>query len=108
MVKDPVSSLELVAITADGRRLELSVRIGRPRQLEGGEWDCPVELSPVYGQLGNIRGVDSFHALWLACSLVLKLLESFRASGGKLQDREGGEFPLEGYLAGLGGGGKTP
>jgi hypothetical protein len=103
VVKDPVAALELVAVTADGRQLELAVRIGRPRQLEAGGWDCPVEITPIYGQLGNIRGVDSFHALWLACSLVLKLLETFRSAGGRLLDREGGEFPLEGYLRGLGG-----
>jgi hypothetical protein len=103
VVKDPVAALELVAVTADGRQLDLAVRIGRPRRLEDGGWDCPVEIAPIYGQLGNIRGVDSFHALWLACSLVLKLLENFRASGGRLLDRDGGEFPLEGYLRGLDG-----
>ena len=102
MVKDPVASLEVVAVTAEGRQITLSIRIGRPHQVEGG-WDCPVEVSPIYGELADIRGVDSFHSLWLACSLVLKLLESFKSSGGKLYDREGGEFPLEGYLSGLGG-----
>jgi len=102
-VKDPVSSLEVVAVTAEGKQLKLSIRIGRPVKAEGGGWDCPVEMSPIYGELADIRGVDSFHALWLACSLVLKLLESFKSAGGRLYDGEGGEFPLEGYLSGLGG-----
>ena len=103
MVKDPVAALEVVAVTAEGKELKLDVRIGQPYAGKDGSWACPVEVSPIYGELADIRGVDSFHALWLACSLVLKLLESFRASGGKLYDREGGEFPLEGYLSGLGG-----
>ena len=103
MVKEPVASLEVVAVTAEGKQITLSIRIGRPHAVEGGGWDCPVEMSPIYGELADIRGVDSFHSLWLACSLVLKLLESFKASGGKLYDSEGGEFPLEGYLTGLGG-----
>ena len=103
MVKDPVASLEVVAVTAEGKQITLSIRIGRPHQVEGGDWDCPVEMLPIHGELADIRGVDSFHSLWLACSLVLKLLESFRSSGGKLYDSEGGEFPLEGYLSGLGG-----
>lgn len=102
-MKDPVASLEVVAVTAEGKELRLEVRIGRPYAEEEGSWACAVEVSPIYGELADIRGVDSFHALWLACSLVLKLLESFRSSGGKLYDSEGGEFPLEGYLSGLGG-----
>jgi hypothetical protein len=104
VVKDPVASLEILAVTVEGKELELAVRIGRPCLDEkAGSWACPVEVSPIYGELADIRGVDSFHALWLACSLVLKLLESFKSSGGKLYDSEGGEFPLEGYLCGLGG-----
>ena len=102
-MKDPVAALEVVAVTAEGKQLTLSIRIGRPLQAGDGGWDCPVEMSPIYGELADIRGVDSFHALWLACSLVLKLLENFKSAGGKLYDREGGEFPLEGYLSGLGG-----
>jgi hypothetical protein len=103
MVKDPVASLEVVAVTAEGKELKLTVRIGVPYREKEGSWACPLEVSPIYGELADIRGVDSFHALWLACSLVLKLLENFKTSGGKLYDSEGGEFPIEGYLSGLGG-----
>lgn len=102
-MKDPVASLEVLAVTAEGKELKLVVRIGQPYLEKEGHWACPVELSPLYGELADIRGVDSFHSLWLACSLVLKLLESFKSSGGMLYDAEGGEFPLEGYLCGLGG-----
>jgi hypothetical protein len=101
MVKDPVASLDVVAITPEGKQLTLEVHIGRPREADGA-YACAVEISPIYGELSEIRGVDSFHALWLACSLVLKLLSHFRESGGKLRDTQGGEFPLEGYLSGLG------
>ena len=103
MVKEPVASFEVVAVTPEGKELKLTVRIGRPFAEKEGSWACPVELSPIYGELADIRGVDSFHALWLACSLVLKLLENFTATGGRLRDSAGGEFPLEGYLRGLGG-----
>jgi hypothetical protein len=103
VVKDPVASLEVLAVTAEGKELKLAVRIGQPYLEKEGSWACPVEVSPIYGELADIRGVDSFHALWLACSLVLKLLENFKSAGGMLYDGEGGEFPLEGYLCGLGG-----
>jgi hypothetical protein len=60
-----------------------------------------VQLSPLYSNLADIRGIDSFHAVWLACSLILKLLSRFRESGGSLQHGDGSDFPLEDYLAGL-------
>jgi hypothetical protein len=102
MVKDPVASLDVVAVTPEGKQVPIKVRIGRPEEVEGG-FACAVEISPIYGELAGIRGVDSFHALWLACSLVLKLLGHFKAAGGKLLDPGGDEFPIEGYLSGLGG-----
>jgi hypothetical protein len=48
-----------------------------------------------------VRGVDSFHAVWLACALVLKLLENLQADGWRLENPDGSEFPLEAYKAGL-------
>ena len=72
-MNDPVASLDVVAVTPEGKQLTLEVRIGRPRPLEGG-YACPVAIAPLYGELAEIRGVDSFHALWLACSLVLIVL----------------------------------
>jgi hypothetical protein len=41
--------------------------------------------------------------LWLACSLVLKLLARLKQDGAKLENADGSEFPLEAYLAGLDG-----
>jgi hypothetical protein len=39
--------------------------------------------------------------MWLACSLVLKLLTHFRTAGAVLLNPDGSAFPLELYLAGL-------
>ena len=49
----------------------------------------------------SVKGVDSFHATWLACSLVLKLLAHLEAEGAALKAADGSAFPLEAYLAGL-------
>jgi uncharacterized protein DUF6968 len=102
MVKEPVASLTVVA-TREGRQVTLKAEIGQPYQAEGGDWACPVALSPLYEKLADIHGVDSFHAIWLACSLVLKLLGHINADGWALAHDDGSEFPLESYLKGLGG-----
>ncbi len=49
-----------------------------------------------------MRGADSFHAVWLSCSLVLKLLENLKAEGWRLENDDGSDFPLESYRSGLG------
>ena len=48
-----------------------------------------------------MRGADSFHAVWLACSLALKLLENLTAEGWTLENRDGSAFPLDAYRSGL-------
>ena len=50
-----------------------------------------------------VRGVDSFHAMWLGCSLILQLLRQLRADGTQLLNADGSEFPLDAYLGGLAG-----
>jgi len=62
-----------------------------------------VQVSPVHAGPMSVRGVDSFHATWLACSLVLKLLGQLKGEGVAPRQPDGSEFPLEAYLAGLGG-----
>lgn len=100
---EPIVFLQVTAVFENRREVDIGVRISRAQADDKGGWVCQVQLSPVHAEPMIVRGVDSFHATWLACSLVLKLLESFKSSGGKLYDSEGGEFPLEGYLSGLGG-----
>jgi hypothetical protein len=94
----------VVAVFQNGRDVGLTARIGRAQPDAGGGWVCPVELSPVYTEAMNVKGVDSFHATWLACSLLLKLLGHLKDEGVVLKAADGSAFPLEGYLAGLGAG----
>jgi hypothetical protein len=102
-VKDFIATLEVIAVFTNGQEVGLSARIGRAAPHDGA-WVCPVELSPVYGEPMSVRGVDSFHTTWLACSLVLKLLGHLKAEGAALKAADGSAFPLEAYLAGLGAG----
>jgi hypothetical protein len=102
-MNDVIVTLDVVAAFQNGQEVALTARIGRAQPEAKGEWVCPVELSPVYQQPMNVKGVDSFHATWLACSLVLKLLGHLKDEGVALRQTDGSEFPLEAYLAGLGG-----
>jgi hypothetical protein len=99
-----VASLSVVGVLPNGERLPIAAAIGQPYAHPQGGWACPVEVAPIYPKLADIRGVDSFHATWLACSLILKLLAHFKAEGGALLCEDGSQFPLEEYQSGLDGG----
>ena len=96
-------SLDIVAVTAEGRQLAISASFGAPQRQDDGSWLCRVEVAPLQEQALEVRGVDSFHATWLACSLILKLLTQLKEGGARLQNADGSEFPLDAYLAGLDG-----
>jgi hypothetical protein len=100
-VKNLVAKLEVVGVRPDGERLELRLEIGRPREERDGRWACSIEVEPLKAKLDDVRGTDSFHAVWLACSLALKLLENLKAEGWGLENRDGSAFPLEAYRTGL-------
>src|SRR5918996_5363801 len=100
-MNDAIVTLDVTAVFQNGQEVPLAARIGRATP-EGEAWACAVELAPVYQQPMSVKGVDSFHATWLACSLVLKLLGHLKDEGVALRHPDGSQFPLEAYLAGLG------
>ena len=101
-MKNLVAKLEVVGVRKEGERVELRAEIGRPREERDGRWACAIAIAPLNAKLEDVRGTDSFHAVWLACALVLKLLENLKAEGWRLENDDGSEFPLEAYRAGLG------
>lgn len=94
-------NLAVVARMADGKELAISAEIGLPERQQDGSSVCRVSIAPLQEQALDVRGVDSFHAVWLACSLVLKLLGHLKSAGAVLLNPDGSAFPLELYLAGL-------
>ena len=100
---DAIVNLEVIAVFEQSKEVEITARIGRASADAQGGWVCPVELAPVYAEPMNVRGVDSFHATWLACSLVLQLLGRLKQEGAALRSPDGSEFPVDAYLAGLSG-----
>jgi hypothetical protein len=102
-VKNLVAKMVVVGVRPDSARVTLTVQIGRPYE-EAGAWACPIDIAPLHGQLADIRGTDSFHAVWLACTLALKLLDNLTAEGWRLEYADGSEFPIEDYKTSLAAG----
>ena len=100
-MKNLVAKLEVVAVRESGERLEMLVEIGRPREERDARWACSIEVAPLKTKIDDVHGTDSFHAVWLALGLVLKLLDNLHAEGWRLENPDGSEFPLEAYKAGL-------
>jgi hypothetical protein len=100
-VKNLVAKLAVIGVRPDGERIALQAQIGRPREERDGRWACAIEIAPLKGTLDDVRGADSFHAVWLALALVLQLLGNLEAEGWQLENADGSRFPLEDYKAGL-------
>ena len=100
-MKNLVAKLEVIGVRDSGESVELRLEIGRPGEERDGRWACSIAIAPLKTQPDDVRGTDSFHAVWLACALVLKLLENLKADGWSLQNRDGSEFPLDAYRSGL-------
>ena len=101
-MKNLIAKLEVIGVRETGERVQLSLQIGRPREERDGHWACSIAIEPLEKQPDDVRGTDSFHAVWLACSLVLKLLANLKDDGWSLRHKDGSEFPLEAYRSGLG------
>jgi hypothetical protein len=82
---------------------EIFIGIGTPYQVgdDPEEWACPAALTPLHHRLHDAHGGSSFHALCLASSLVLDLLQGFREQGGILFYSPGEDFPLGAYSFGI-------
>ena len=100
-MKNLVAKLEVTGVRPEGERVELRAEIGRPREERDGRWACAIAIAPLNAKIDDVRGTDSFHAVWLACALVLKLLGNLKAEGWRLENEDGSEFPLEEYRSSL-------
>ena len=79
-----VATRSFVGRTLERGEFDIMGAVGMPYPCGEGEWACPVFLTPLFDQLPDIRGVDSFQALSLALKLIHSLLEGFIEQGGTL------------------------
>lgn len=97
--KAAVARTTFGAIRPNGQKFEIIVEIGQPyRCVDSPEqWACPVSLEGLYGHLSDARGLDAVQALCLAVCSAFDLLSEFKANGGRLLLKDGGDVPLEAY-----------
>lgn len=98
-MKNVIAADDIVGVRANGERITIEVRIGRPyrKDTDPETWACPVTLEPLYPRVGDVVGNSSFQALCLGARLALYLLGGFKEDGGRLLFEDGTEFPLEAH-----------
>ena len=90
MMADTVAERPLMCVKANGERVSVTLRIGKPYPASDVDWACPVALEGLERKLPDIHGVDSFQALMLAQKLLLQLMTGVIEDGGRFEDDEGG------------------
>jgi hypothetical protein len=94
-----IAHVSLFGSKPGGDSFPITVQIGTPHQVEGqsDEWACPVSVLPLFKQLHDAHGGDSFQALCMAVSLSQYLLRCFVEDGGSLTIDGETPFPIEAY-----------
>lgn len=84
-------SRDFFAVSAQGEKKTVSIRIGQPYPCPTGDWACPVALEGLHTRLKDQHGIDAFQALMLAQNLVRILLNDFVEKGGSLRSTHADE-----------------
>lgn len=76
-----IAERALVCERPDGKRVRVTLRIGKPYRASDIDWACPVEAEGLFDRLADIHGIDSFQALVLAQGLLRTLMRGEIADG---------------------------
>ena len=79
-----IAEREIVCIGRDGHRQFVGVRVGRPRHIGGGAWECSIALDGLYERLEPGTGKDSLRALVAGIVALRELLEHYVSEGGRV------------------------
>lgn len=61
-----IAEKPLILVDPSGEQVPFVIRFGKPYQLNGREWACPVKAPALHIGNHDIRGADSFQALVMA------------------------------------------
>ena len=76
-----VAERVLICERANGERVRVTLRIGKPYRASDVSWACPVEADGLFERLADIHGIDSFQALFLAQGLLRNLMRGEAENG---------------------------
>jgi hypothetical protein len=86
-----IAERKLICQRANGERVLVTLRIGKPYPASDVDWACSAEAEGLFDRLADMHGVDSFQALILAQGLLRNLLSAEIEKGSTLHWRESGE-----------------
>jgi len=79
---DAIAERQLICERAGGKRVRVTLRIGKPYRASDVDWACSVAAEGLFEHLADIHGIDSFQALILAQGLLRNLMRSEIEDGG--------------------------
>ena len=94
MENNYVAQTKIKAMAPDGRTFSVRLGVGLPYEISKEVWACSVVLDGLQQRIPDMRGVDSWQALQLACQTIGQFLQYFVESGGKLYHDEGDDEEL--------------
>jgi hypothetical protein len=83
-----IAQRAVVWVTPDGKRVPITLSIGKPYRASDVDWACPVAADGLYAKLADIHGIDSFQALILAQKLLRLLMNGAVEDGGTFRNVE--------------------
>jgi hypothetical protein len=83
-MSNSVASRELIAVSKDGERFNVVLRIGAPQPGPRDSWICTTSTEGLPHRPVETHGADSLQALLLAIQTMRGQLEHFVKGGGKL------------------------
>ena len=85
---DLIAQRAVVWVKPDGKRIPVTLLIGKPYRASDVDWACPVAADGLYAKLADIHGIDSFQALVLAQRLLRQLMNGAVEDGGSFRNVE--------------------
>jgi hypothetical protein len=75
---------KLKGIDPNGNKIEIFLGIGSAYFTDLGSWSVAISVFPIYKDLSEVHGADSWQAVKLARDNCLSLLKKFINDGGKI------------------------
>jgi hypothetical protein len=94
----PTIAERVFEMVEEGRRVELRLRLGVPKDTRKGDFACPIQISGIQNdRIFEIVGEDSLQALVLALKFAGTLLQAKQEDGAQVTWLGASDLGLEGF-----------